>query len=74
MSASTFRSERGKHQVRRGRRYWAELAAQARAQAQTALTPANKEVLLRMSEAYERLAASAAKREGDKKGSDDKSQ
>ena len=52
----------------------AELAAQARAQAQTTATPANKEVLLRMSEAYERLAASAAKREGDKKGADDGSQ
>ena len=34
----------------------------------------NKEVLLRMSDAYERLAASAAKREGDKNSSDDGSQ
>ena len=57
--------------MRRGQQYWAELAAQARAQAQTALTLANKEVLLRISEAYERLAASAAKREAEKKGSDD---
>jgi hypothetical protein len=74
MSAPRSAVNLGSYQVRRGRRYWAELAAQARAQAQTAVTPANKEVLLRMSEAYERLAATAAKREGDKKGSDDASQ
>ena len=72
MNASAFRAERGKYQVRRGKKYWAELAANTRAQAEAALTAANKEVLLRISEAYERLAASAAKRENDQKDPDDR--
>jgi len=51
--------------VRRGRKYWEQLAAAARSQAETEVRPANREVLLRKCAAYERLAATAARIEND---------
>ena len=57
----------GKQGMPRSRKYWQDRAAEARAKADTMLSQVNRQIMLRISQSYERLAGIAAERENDKK-------
>jgi hypothetical protein len=51
----------GTKRVRKGKRFWEQLAAAVRSQAETEVKMAKRKVLLRICAAYERLATTAAR-------------